>query len=344
MFVPPAAAILAEGSSRLRPRRRRPAREGKTVLKTAICDLFDIEHPIIQGGMAHLGTVELVLAVSNAGALGVIGAGHYEPDWLREQIRLTRQQTSKPFGVNIQLASPFAREVIEVVLEEGVAIVATGAGNPVPHIPRFKQAGMKVMPIVPSVKLAKRMEEAGVDAIVVEGMESGGHVGETTTMALVPQVVNSVSIPVVAAGGIADGRGLAAALALGAEGIQMGTRFACSEECVAHPRYKQKILEAHDRSTVVTGHTTGFPLRSLQNSLTEQYHELEKAGATSEELEMFASGRMYLGLIEGDTDDGSLLSGQIAGLIKEIKPVRAIIEETVSEAEAIIENLAGLRG
>ena len=312
------------------------------MLKTAICELFGIEYPIIQGGMAHLGTVELVSAVSNAGALGIIGAGHYEPDWVRQQIHLTKQQTDKPFGVNIQLASPFAREIIEVVLEESVAIVATGAGNPVPYIPRFKEAGIKVMPVVADVAIAKRLEEAGVDAIVAEGTESGGHVGETTTMALVPQVVDSVRIPVVAAGGIADGRGLVAALALGAQGVQMGTRFACSEESVAHQSYKRKILEANDHATVVTGETTGFPLRSLKNSLTEQYQALEKAGITREELDMFGRGRMYLGLIEGDINDGSLLSGQIAGLISDIKPVRSIIEEMIKEAEAIIASLSNL--
>ena len=309
------------------------------MLKTAICDLFGIEHPIIQGGMAHVGTAELVSAVSNAGGLGIIGAGFYQPDWVREQIRLTRQQTDKPFGINIQLASPFAEPVIEVVLEEKVAIVATGAGNPEPYLPRFKQAGMKVMPVVAGVALAQRLERAGVDAIVAEGMESGGHVGETTTMALVPQVVDSVQIPVVAAGGIADGRGLAAALALGAQGAQMGTRFVCSTECVAHPSYKQKVLEAHDRSTVVTRQTIGRPLRTLQNSLTEQVRALEEAGISREELEEFDRGRMLLGLVEGDIDEGSLLAGQIAGLIKEIKPVRVIIEEIVAEAETIITSL-----
>ena len=309
------------------------------MLKTAVCDLFGIQHPIIQGGMAHLGTVELVSAVSNAGGLGIIGAGFYQPDWVRQQIHLTRQQTSKPFGVNIPLTSPFADQVVEVILEERVAVVATGVGDPRTHIPRFKQAGVKVMPVVASVALAKRLEKAGVDAIVAEGMESGGHIGETTTMALVPQVVDSVQIPVVAAGGIGDGRGLAAALALGAQGVQIGTRFVCSQECIAHPTYKQKILEAHDRSTVVTGYTTGLPLRSLQNSLTEQYLALGKAGASKEELDLFGQGRMHMGLIEGDVDDGSLLSGQIAGLIKEIKPVRVIIEEMIAEAETIIANL-----
>ncbi len=309
------------------------------MLKTAICDLFGIKHPIIQGGMAHLGTAELVSAVSNAGGLGIIGAGFYEPDWVRQQIHLTRQQTSQPFGLNIPLTSPFVEPVVEVVLEEKVAIVATGAGNPEIYIPRFKQAGIKVMTVVASVTLAKRLEQAGADAIVAEGTESGGHIGETTTMVLVPQVVDSVQIPVVAAGGIGDGRGLAAALALGAQGAQIGTRFVCSQECIAHPRYKQKILEAHDRSTVVTRQTMGRPLRTLPNSLTDQVLELEKAGISKEDLELFDRGRMYLGLIEGDIEDGSLLAGQIAGLIKEIKPVRVIIEEIVAEAETVISSL-----
>lgn len=309
------------------------------MLKTAICDLFDIEYPVIQGGMAHVGTAELVSAVSNAGGLGIIGSGFYEPDWIRQQIHLTRQQTSKPFGINIQLASPFVKQVIELVLEERVAIVTTGAGDPETYIPRFKQTGIKVMPVVCSVALAEQLESAGADAIVAEGMESGGHVGETTTMALVPQVVDSVRIPVVAAGGIGDGRGLAAALALGAQGIQMGTRFVCSTECTAHPRYKQQILDAHNSSTVVTRQILGFPQRSLRNKLTDQFQELEKAGASKEELELFDRGRMYLGIIEGDIEDGSLLAGQIAGLIKEIKPVKVIIEEIVAEAERIITSL-----
>ena len=309
------------------------------MLKTAICNLFGIQHPIIQGGMAHVATVELVSAVSNAGGLGVIGAGYYQPDWLEKQIQLTKQQTDKPFGVNIPLTSPHLEQVIKVILKEKVAIVATGAGNPEPYIPGFKQAGMLVIPVVASVALAKRLEKAGADAVVAEGMESGGHVGETTTIALVPQVVDSVRIPVIAAGGIGDGRGLAAALALGAQGVQIGTRFVCSDECIAHPKYKEKLLEAHDRSTVVTGKTTGLPLRSLKNSLTEQYLELEKAGITQAELNLFGQGRMHLGLIEGDIDDGSLLSGQIAGMIKDIKPVKVIIEEIITGAETIINSL-----
>ena len=312
-------------------------------IKTAICDLFGIEHPIIQGGMAHVATAELVSAVSNAGGLGIIGTGNYEPDWVRQQIHLTRQQTCKPFGVNLLLISPFVGEVIEIVLEEKVAVVITGAGNPGIYIPKFKQAGIKVMPVVASVALAKRLERSGADAIVAEGMESGGEIGETTALALVPQVVDSVQIPVVAAGGIGDGRGLAAALALGAQGVQVGTRFVCSDECTAHPRYKEKLLKARDRSTVVTGQSTGYPLRCLQNRLTRQFSELEKAGASKEELDLLGRGRVYTGLIEGNLEEGSLLSGQIAGLINEIKPVKSIIEEMVAEAETVIAQLKDLQ-
>ena len=309
------------------------------MLKTAICDLFGIRYPIIQGGMVYLGTAELVSAVSNGGGLGIIGAGSSEPDWVRQQIRLTRERTNKPFGVNIPLISPFAESVIDVVLEEKVAVITTGAGNPGIYISRLKQAGIKVVPVVASVALAIRLERAGVDAIVAEGMESGGEIGETTTMSLVPQVVDSVKIPVVAAGGIGDGRGLAAALVLGAQGVQVGTRFICSEECIAHPRFKEKIMKARDRSTVITGQTMGYAIRCLQNRLTRQFTALEKAGASKEELELFGRGRIYRGLIEGDVDEGSLLSGQIAGLIKEVKPAKAIIEEVVAEAEAIIKTI-----
>lgn len=309
------------------------------MLKTAICDLFGIEHPIIQGGMAHLGTAELVSAVSNAGGLGIIGAGSYEPDWVRQQIHQTRQQTSKPFGVNIIMISPFVKQVVEVVLEEKVAVVTLGAGNPGIYIHQFKEAGIKVMPVVASVASAMRLERAGVDAIVAEGMESGGEVGEATTMALIPQVVDSIQIPVVAAGGIGDGRGLAAALALGAQGVQMGTRFVCSDECIAHPRFKERILKAGDWSTVITRQTKGRAVRCLENRLTQQLLALEKAGASKEELDLFGQGKMYLGVIEGEVDDGSLLSGQIAGLIKEVKPVKSIIEEMVAEAEALIASL-----
>ncbi len=309
------------------------------MLKTVICDLLDIRHPIIQGGMAHIGTAELVSAVSDSGGLGIIGSGFYEPEWIREQIHRTRQRTNRPFGVNVQLASPFCEQVLEMLMEEQVSIVTTGAGNPESEIPVLNRAGMKVVPVVNSVELAKRLEKAGAVAVIAEGMESGGHVGEITTIALVPQVVDSVRIPVIAAGGIGDGRGLAAALALGAQGIQMGTRFVCSSECIAHENYKQKILEANDQSTVVTRQVLGMPQRSLKNNLTDRFQVLEKAGTPVKELKLFDRNRMYLGLIEGDIEDGSLLAGQIAGLIDEIKPVREIIDETVAEAERIIGDL-----
>lgn len=309
------------------------------MLRTAICDLLSIEHPIIQGGMMWVGTAELVSAVSNAGGLGIIGAGNAEPEWVRQQIRLTKQLTNKLFGVNIVMFSPFIDEVIKVVLEEGVAVVAFGAGNPERYIPQLKPAGIKVMSVVASVASARLAERLGVDAIVAEGMESGGEIGEVATMVLVPQVVDSVKIPVVAAGGIADGRGLAAALALGAQGVQMGTRFVCSEECIAHPRVKERIVNAGDRSTVVTGRNGGFAVRSLENRMTRQLRVLERGGATKEELDWLGWGRTYLGLVGGDVDDGWLLSGQSAGLIKEIKPVKVIIEEIIAEAEAIIKTI-----
>ncbi|MEE9520898.1 MAG: enoyl-[acyl-carrier-protein] reductase FabK [Dehalococcoidales bacterium] len=309
------------------------------MLKTAICDLFGIKYPIIQGGMAHVATAELVSAVSNAGGLGIIGAGTAEADWVREQIHLTREQTDKPFGVNILLISPFAKQVIEVVLEEKVAVVTTGAGNPGPYIPRFKEAGIKVMPVVASVALARRLERYGADAFVAEGMESGGEIGQITTMPLVPQVVDSVKVPVVAAGGIADGRGLVAALALGAQGVQMGTRFVTSEECIAHPAYKQAILDASDRSTAISGQSTGYPMRALENKLIHEFWEKEKSGISMDELMEFGVGKVRIGLIEGDLDNGTLLAGQISGMIKEITPVKVIIEEMVAEAEALIAQL-----
>ncbi len=314
------------------------------MLKTAICDLFGIKYPIIQGGMAHVATAELVAAVSDAGGLGIIGAGSAEADWVKEQIHLTRKQTDKPFGVNILLISPFAEQVIDVVLEEKVAVVTTGAGNPGPYIPRFKEAGIKVMPVVASVALGRRLERAGADAFVAEGMESGGEIGQITTMALVPQVIDKVTVPVVAAGGIADGRGLAAALVLGAQGVQMGTRFVCSEECVAHPDYKQAIVDASDRATAISGQSTGYPMRALENKLIHEFWEKEKTGISVEELMEFGMGKVRLGLIEGDLENGTLLAGQIAGMIKEVKSVKVIIEEMVAEAEAIIAQLHNSMG
>ena len=286
-----------------------------------------------------VGTAELAAAVSNAGGLGIIGAGNSGPDWVREQIHLTRGWTEEPFGVNILMTSPAAGEVAAVVREEKVKVVTTGSGSPEAYVSRFKQAGIKVMAVVADASMARRMEKAGVDAVIAEGTEAAGEVGEMTTMVLVPRVVDSVSIPVVAAGGIGDGRGLAAALALGAQGVQVGTRFVCSEECIAHPRYKERIIQAQDGSTVITGQGQRRAVRSLSNRLTHEFQELEKAGASGEELALFSRDRTYLGLVEGNLDDGLLLSGQVAALIGEIKPVGAIINEMVTEAEAIISGL-----
>lgn len=312
------------------------------MLRTVVCDLFGIEYPILQGGMAHVGTYELVSAVSNAGGLGIIGSGFYEPEWVRNQIRMTKQLTDLPFGVNIQMASPHVKQVVDVVIEESVTIVTTGAGNPEIYVPVFKHAGIIIVPVVNSPSTAQHMEMIGVDAVIAEGTESGGHVGETTTMVLVPEIVDSITIPVIAAGGICDGRGMAAVLALGASGIQMGTRFVCSKECIAHPVYKRRIMDVITPATIVTRQILGYPQRSLKNELTDRFIELEKAGIPVEELELFDRGRMYLGLIEGDLQEGALLAGQIAGRIKEEKPVKDIIDETVSEAEIVISSLKKL--
>jgi len=311
--------------------------------KFKICDLLGIEYPIIQGGMAWLGTCELVSAVSNAGGLGTIGSGDAPTEWLRQQIRQTRERTDRPFAVNIMMMSPFLAENMKLVAEEKVGIVTFGGGNPGQYLAGLKEAGIKVIPVVSSVALARRLERLGADAVVAEGVESGGHVGETTTMALVPQVAGSLKVPVIAAGGIADGRGLVAALALGADGVQMGTRFICSEECIAHTRFKQHILEAGDRATVVTGVSTGHPVRCLQNKLTYQFATLEKAGATTAELEELGRGRLSLGVMQGEIEEGSLMAGQIAGLITDIKPVKVIIQDIMAEAEKVINDMAGHR-
>src|SRR4030042_2753835 len=293
----------------------------------AVCDLLEIEYPIIQGGMAWLGTTELVSAVSNAGGLGVIGSGDAPTEWLKDQIRQTRERPAKPFAVNIMMMSLFLKDNLELILAEKVGIVTFGGGNPGSYLPGLKEAGIRAMPVVSGVALAKRLERLGADAVIAEGMESGGHIGETTTMALVPQVANNVKVPVIAAGGIADGRGLVAALALGAQGIQMGTRFICSDECIAHPRFKEQIIQAHDRATVVTGVSTGHPVRCLENKLTYQFTVLEKAGASKVELEELGKGKLSRGVMQGDIEQGSLMAGQIAGLIKEGKPGKDLIQD-----------------
>lgn len=313
------------------------------MLRTPVCDILGIEYPIIQGGMAWLGTYELVSAVSEAGGLGTIGSGNAPGEWVRQQIRATRDRTRKPFAVNVLMVSPFVKEVIDTVVEEKVPVVAFGAGQPGIFFPRLKEAGIRIMPVVSAVALARRLQRSGADVIVAEGMESGGHIGETTTMALVPQVVSAVQIPVIAAGGIADGRGLAAALALGAQGIQMGTRFICSTECIAHPRFKEKVTRAGDRDTIITGRSTGHPVRCLENKLARQFVELEKNNAPVEEFEKLGVGKMPLGVIQGDLEGGSLMAGQICGLVSEVTSAREIILKTMSEAEEAIARMAALR-
>ncbi len=292
--------------------------------------------------MAWLATAELVSAVSEAGGLGVIGAGNAPPDWLKDQLEKTRQLTDKPFGVNIMLMSPHAMENLELVIREQVSIITFGGGNPGAHIAGLKQAGITVIPVVSSVALARRLERAGADAVIAEGTESGGHVGDTCSMALLPQVVDAVNIPVIAAGGIADGRGLIAALALGAQGIQMGTRFICSDECVAHPDFKQHIVQANDRATTVTGKALGHPARCLENRFTREFSEMEKSNFNPEELDELGRGRLREGVLLGNINGGSLMAGQISGLIKDIKPVQQIIETMINQAEQTLGGLSEL--
>jgi len=307
-------------------------------LKTELCDLLEIEKPIIQGGMAWVATGELAAAVSSAGGLGIIGAGNAPADVIEKEIEKVRELTDKPFGLNIMLLSPFADDIIELAIEKKVPVITTGAGNPGKHVKRFQEVGSKVIPVVPSVALARRMERLKVDAVIVEGTEAGGHIGELTTMALVPQVVNAVEIPVIAAGGVADGRGLAAVLALGAKGAQIGTRFVCSEECTASENFKKAIVGARDRDAVVTGRSTGHPVRNLKNKLTKEIDRLEKKGAKPEEVEELGSGKLRDAVIDGDVDQGSVMAGQISGMISEIKSVREIVDEIIEEAEVTIKN------
>ena len=312
------------------------------MIKTDICDLLQIEYPILQGGMAWLGTAELAAAVSEAGGLGIIGAGHMPPDIFRNEIHKLKERTSKPFGCNIMLMSPFVKEVMEVVVEERVPVITTGAGNPGVYIPALKEIGTKVIPVVASVLLAKRLLRGGIDAIIAEGTESGGHVGDITTMALIPQVVDAVDVPVIAAGGIADGRGMAAAFALGAQAVQMGTRFVLSEECIAHENYKTAVLKAKDRATVMTGLTTGHPVRIIDNALAHKYKSLEFSGGSKEELENLGAGTLRKAAIEGDVKEGSVMIGQISGMLTDVKPCATIIKDIMTETETVIKNLQGL--
>ncbi|HCT64241.1 MAG TPA: enoyl-[acyl-carrier-protein] reductase FabK [Lachnospiraceae bacterium] len=295
--------------------------------KNRVCELLGIEYPIFQGGMAWVSEANLAAAVSNAGGLGIIAAGNAPADIVQTEIRKAKKLTTKPFGVNVMLLSPFLEDVMNVIFEEKVAVITTGAGNPGKYIPRLKEIGTKVIPVVPSVALAKKMERDGVDAIIAEGAESGGHVGEITTMALVPQVVDAVSIPVIAAGGIGDKRGVVAAFALGASGVQVGTRFLCSEECTVHDNYKNAILGAKDRDAVVTGRTTGHPVRILKNKLVKEFERLEASRAPKEAFENLGLGRLRDAAKDGDVEMGSIMAGQIAGMVNEIKYCKEIIQE-----------------
>lgn len=305
-------------------------------MQTRITDLLGIEYPIFQGGMAWVADYHLAAAVSEAGGLGIIGAANAPADWLREQIREAKKLTSKPFGVNVMLMSPHADQVARLIAEEGVAVVTTGAGNPEKYMKLWKEKNIKVIPVVASVALAKRMERCGADAVVAEGCESGGHVGETTTMSLLPQVVDALSIPVIAAGGIADGRGIAAVRMLGAEGVQLGTRFVVTKECQVHENYKARIIKAKDIDTRVTGRTTGHPVRALRNDMTKKYLDLEKSGASLEELEYLTLGALRKAVVEGDVKEGSVMAGQIAGMIREEKSCKELVEDLMQEASGLL--------
>ena len=306
-------------------------------MKTRITEILGTEYPIIQGGMAWVAEHHLAAAVSNAGGLGLIGAASAPAEVVREEIRRCKELTDKPFGVNIMLLNPNAEEVAKIVVEEGVKVVTTGAGNPVKYMELWKQAGVKVIPVVASVAMAKMMERAGADAVVAEGMESGGHIGSTTTMALVPQVVDAVSIPVIAAGGIGDGRGFAAAFMLGAEGVQVGTRFVVAKESIVHDNYKQQIVKAKDIDSTVTGLSTGHPVRCLRNKMTREYLRLEKEGADFMELEKLTLGSLRKAVIEGDVTDGTLMAGQIAGLIKQVESCEEIIQDIVGQGRKLLQ-------
>ena len=305
-------------------------------MKTRITETLGIKYPVIQGGMAWVATYELASAVSEAGGLGIIGAGGAPAEWVRDQIKKCKSKTDKPFGVNLMLMNPEADEIAKIIAEEKVKVVTTGAGNPAKYIEMWKEAGVKIIPVVASVALAKLMERAGVDAVVAEGTESGGHIGSTTTMALVPQVVDAVNIPVIAAGGIGDGRGMAAALMLGAEAVQMGTRFVVAKESIVHENYKAKIIKAKDIDSEVTGRSTGHPIRVLRNKMTREYLKKEQEGASLEELEQLTLGALRNALVDGDAVYGSVMAGQISGMIKKEETCQEIIDDVVSGCNAAI--------
>lgn len=305
-------------------------------METRVSRLLGTTYPVIQGGMAWVAEYHLAAAVSNAGGLGIIGAASAPPEVVREQIRQAKKLTDRPFGVNVMLLNPNAAEVAKIVIEEGVKVVTTGAGNPAKFMDDWKAAGVVVIPVVASVAMAKLMERGGADAVVAEGMESGGHIGAQTTMTLVPQVVDAVDIPVIAAGGIADGRGVAAAMMLGAEGVQLGTRFVTAKESIAHENYKERIIKAKDIDSEVTGMSTGHPIRVLRNQMSREYLRLEKEGASFEELEQLTLGSLRKAVMDGDVKNGSLMAGQCAGLVKKEQSCKEIIEELMTEAGELL--------
>ena len=308
-------------------------------MKTRITRMLGIDHPILQGGMAWAATAELAAAVSEAGGLGIIGAGNMPADLVKKEIDKAKALTARAFGVNIMLLSPYVDDVVGVVLDARVPVVTTGAGNPGKYMDAFKRIGTRVIPVVPSVALARRLERLGVDALIAEGHEAGGHIGELTTMVLVPQIVDAVSIPVIAAGGITDSRGMAAAFALGAEAVQIGTRFVCASECTVHDNYKRAIIDARDRDTTVTGRVTGHPVRCLKNRLTRQFDTMESNGCTAQELERLGAGKLRLAAVEGDIDHGSVMAGQSAGMVTRIQPAAEIVRELMDGLHAVMHRL-----
>ncbi len=313
------------------------------MFNTRVSNLLGIKYPLLQGAMAWIAGGKLVAAVSEAGAMGVIGTGSMDAQWLKEQIDIVRNLSSKPFAVNLMLTSPYINEVVELTIKEKIAAVTTGGGNPGPYMSALKKAGIKVIPVVASLALAKRLERLGADALIAEGMESGGHIGEMTTMCLVPMLADVVDIPVIAAGGIADGRGLMAAMALGAEGVQMGTRFICASECDVHKNYQEKVIMARDRATRVCGVKTGHPVRAVHNKFTRQYLEAELSGNSKHFLEELGRGRYPAAARFGQIDEGSVLAGQIAGIVKKVQPAAEIVSDIISDAIKVKQRLEGTK-
>ncbi len=311
-------------------------------LRTPLCELLGIEYPLLQGGMAWIAGGRLAAAVSQAGGLGIIGGASGDVDWIKRQIDIVRSETGRPFGVNIMLANPNVERVVQLMVDEKVPVITTGGGNPGKYIERWQGVGSRVVPVVASVALAKRLSRLGADAVIAEGMESGGHIGEMTTMCLVPMVADAVEVPVIAAGGIADGRGFMAALALGAQGVQIGTRFICAEECDVHQAYRERVVKAKDRDTEICGLATGHPVRAIHNRFTRQYLQAERQGMSKEELEELGRGRYPAAAVHGNVDEGTVLAGQICGLVQRIEPAGQIVFDIIKDAIAIHEKIGGL--